>query len=36
MPEPLRSQVRNAVDFLLTNNNPDFREVAQKILKAHA
>ena len=24
MPEPLRSQVRNAVDFLLTNNNPDF------------
>jgi predicted DNA-binding transcriptional regulator YafY len=24
MPEPLRSQVRNAVDFQLTNNNPDF------------
>jgi predicted DNA-binding transcriptional regulator YafY len=28
MPEPLRSQVRNAVDFLLTNNNPDFLDTA--------
>ncbi len=28
MPEPLRSQVRNAVDFQLTNNNPDFLDTA--------
>ncbi len=28
MPEPLRSQVRDAVDFQLTNNNPDFLDTA--------
>ncbi len=28
MPEPLRSQVRTAVDFQLTNNNPDFLDTA--------
>ena len=28
-PEPLRSDIRNAVDFQLTNNSPDFLDSAQ-------
>ncbi len=28
-PEPLRSDIRNAVDFQLTNNNPDFLDLTQ-------
>ncbi len=29
MPEPLKSQIRNSVDFLLTTNNPDFLNKSQ-------
>ena len=28
-PQPMRKQIRDAVDFLLTNNNPDFLDTAQ-------
>lgn len=28
-PQPMRTQIRDAVNFLLTNNNPDFLDTAQ-------